>query len=54
MRHPVYDLDVLEAQKEIATTNGQNRTWFSGAWVKNGFHEDGLKSSLNMIKQFKI
>ena len=47
MRHPVYDLDVLEAQKEIAKTNGQNRTWFSGAWVKNGFHEDGLTSGLD-------
>ncbi len=51
MRHPVYDLDVLEAQKEIAKTNGQNRTWFSGAWVKNGFHEDGLTSGLDVARK---
>ena len=51
MRHPVYDLDVLEAQNEIAKTNGQNRTWFSGAWVKNGFHEDGLTSGLDVARK---
>ncbi len=51
MRHPVYDLDVLEAQKEIAKNNGQNRTWFSGAWVKNGFHEDGLTSGLDVARK---
>ena len=48
MRHPVYDLGVLSAQKDISMNNGQNRTWFSGAWMKNGFHEDGLSSGLDV------
>ena len=51
MRHPVYDLGALNAQKEIARNNGNNRTWFSGAWVKNGFHEDGLSSGLDVAKK---
>jgi predicted NAD/FAD-binding protein len=41
----------LNAQKEIACSNGNNRTWFSGAWVKNGFHEDGLSSGLDVAKK---
>ncbi|SMX39352.1 NAD(P)/FAD-dependent oxidoreductase [Maliponia aquimaris] len=44
LRHPVYDLGALEAQREIAAMNGTSRTWFCGAWMKNGFHEDGLAS----------
>ena len=50
MRHPVYDLGVLSIQKDISLNNGHNRTWFSGAWMKNGFHEDGLSSGLDVAR----
>ncbi|MFL2793993.1 MAG: NAD(P)/FAD-dependent oxidoreductase [Paracoccaceae bacterium] len=50
MRHPVYDLGVLNIQKDISLNNGHNRTWFSGAWMKNGFHEDGLSSGLDVAR----
>ena len=50
MRHPVYDVGVLDAQKDISLNNGDNRTWFSGAWMKNGFHEDGLSSGLDVAR----
>ena len=50
MRHPVYDLGVLNVQKDISLNNGHNRTWFSGAWMKNGFHEDGLSSGLDVAR----
>ena len=50
MRHPVYDLGVLSAQRDISMNNGHNRTWFSGAWMKNGFHEDGLSSGLDVAR----
>ncbi len=29
--------------------NGQNATWFCGAWMKNGFHEDGLSSAMDVV-----
>ncbi|MEM7472791.1 MAG: FAD-dependent oxidoreductase [Pseudomonadota bacterium] len=46
--HPVFDLGALKAQQDIAVTNGANRTWFCGAWMKNGFHEDGLSSAIDV------
>ncbi|MEL7099466.1 MAG: FAD-dependent oxidoreductase [Pseudomonadota bacterium] len=45
LRHPVYDLPALAAQKAAAAMNGRDNTWFCGAWMKNGFHEDGLSSA---------
>ena len=50
LRHPVYDMAALEAQKTIARANGTNRTWFCGAWMKNGFHEDGLSSAVDVVE----
>lgn len=47
--HPVFDLGALKAQKAIAAANGTNRTWFCGAWMKNGFHEDGFASAVDVV-----
>ncbi|MEJ6404531.1 NAD(P)/FAD-dependent oxidoreductase [Yoonia sp. 2307UL14-13] len=49
LRHPVYDLEALAAQEAATAMNGSNRTWFCGAWMKNGFHEDGLSSALDVV-----
>jgi len=46
--HPVYDAAALAAQRRMPEINGANRTWFCGAWVKNGFHEDGLSSAFDV------
>jgi uncharacterized protein len=47
--HPVYDLAALAAQGTVRAINGQNATWFCGAWMKNGFHEDGLASAVDVV-----
>lgn len=49
LRHPVYDTAAIEAQMQAAAMNGSNRTWFCGAWMKNGFHEDGLSSAYDVV-----
>lgn len=49
LRHPVYDLAALAAQKQAVAMNGTNRTWFCGAWMKNGFHEDGIGSAMDVV-----
>ena len=53
LRHPVYDLAALAAQRQAATMNGSNRTWFCGAWMKNGFHEDGIGSAMDVVSAIR-
>jgi len=48
-RHPVYDLAALAAQGAVRDMNGENATWFCGAWMKNGFHEDGYSSAIDVV-----
>jgi predicted NAD/FAD-binding protein len=50
LRHPVYTLEALAAQARIRATNGRRNTWFCGAWMKNGFHEDGLGSAVDVVE----
>jgi len=49
LRHPVYDLAAWAAQDQVRAFNGTNSTWFCGAWMKNGFHEDGLSSAVDVV-----
>lgn len=48
--HPVYDSAALQAQADIRAFNGTNRTWFCGAWMHNGFHEDGFASAVDIAR----
>ena len=48
--HPVFDLAAIAAQDTIRAINGQNRTWFCGAWMRNGFHEDGLATAYDVAQ----
>ncbi|MEL7167038.1 MAG: FAD-dependent oxidoreductase [Pseudomonadota bacterium] len=48
LRHPVYDLEALAAQDVVRTMNGANSTWFCGAWMRHGFHEDGYSSAVDV------
>ena len=50
LRHPVYDLDALAAQDAVRAMNGTNNTWFCGAWMRHGFHEDGLSSAIDVAR----
>ena len=46
--HPRFDLGAVAAQEGIAAVQGVNNTWFAGAYLGYGFHEDGLQSGLNV------
>ena len=48
-RHPVYDHDMLTAQERVRALGGAQNTWFCGAWMRSGFHEDGLASALDVV-----
>ena len=49
--HPVFDLAAIRAQKDLPALQGQQHTYFCGAWTGYGFHEDGLKSGLHVAKE---
>ena len=42
--HPVFDLGAIKAQSQLPSLQGQQNTWYAGAWMGYGFHEDGFKA----------
>ena len=44
--HPVFDLPAIAAQAELPRLQGQQHTWYAGAWMRYGFHEDGFQAGL--------
>ncbi|KOC92849.1 NAD(P)/FAD-dependent oxidoreductase [Winslowiella iniecta] len=47
--HPQFGAESLAAQQQRLLLNGQHRSWFCGAWSYNGFHEDGIRSALDVV-----
>jgi len=43
--HPLLDDDAVTAQRAFFRLQGEHRTWYAGAWLGHGFHEDGLASA---------
>ena len=42
--HPVFDLAAIKSQSQLPRLQGQQNTWYAGAWMGYGFHEDGFKA----------
>lgn len=51
--HPVFDLAAIRAQAQVPALQGQRHTYFCGAWTGYGFHEDGLKSGLDVADRLR-
>ena len=49
-QHPVYTHASVAAQGRRGEINGGNRTWFAGAYWGFGFHEDGLRSGVEVAR----
>ena len=52
--HPYFNSQTEKLQKELFSLQGKKRTWFCGSYFGFGFHEDGLKSSIEMMKYFNL
>lgn len=50
--HPVFDNSAVLAQKGLGQIQGDHNTWYCGAYMRHGFHEDGLVSALRVVERF--
>ena len=50
--HPIFSSNSIKAQKKRALICGLNNTHFAGAYWHNGFHEDGVRSAVEVAKRF--
>ena len=50
LAHPLFDAGAIEAQAAIKKLQGVGNVWFAGAWCGYGFHEDGIKSAVDVAE----
>ena len=50
--HPLFTVSSIEAQNRKHEISGKNNTYYCGAYWRNGFHEDGVVSALDVCKDF--
>ncbi|MEI7790994.1 MAG: FAD-dependent oxidoreductase [Alphaproteobacteria bacterium] len=48
--HPVFNEAAIAAQGRVAQLQGRRGTWFAGAHLGHGFHEDGLASAVRVAR----
>ncbi len=51
--HPIFTPESIIAQENHRLINGTSRTYYCGAYWRNGFHEDGVVSAINALSHFK-
>ena len=52
--HPVFNKESIAAQQKKALIDGHKNSYFCGAYWYNGFHEDGVRSAVNVAKQLGV
>lgn len=52
--HPVFDQAAMNAQHELQQLQGLENCWFAGAYTGYGFHEDGLRSAVELANLWKV
>ena len=48
--HPYYNQEALNSQKNLSTIQNKKNILFCGSYFGYGFHEDGIKSAIDMLK----
>ncbi len=50
--HPMYTREALEQRARLERINGKRNTWFAGSYFGNGFHEDAVRSAVEVARGF--
>lgn len=50
--HPIFSLESIGAQQQRKKICGQRHTHYAGAYWHSGFHEDGVRSGVEVAKRF--
>jgi predicted NAD/FAD-binding protein len=48
--HPVYTPATVRAQQQLEDMNGRQHTYYCGAYLGHGFHEDGVNAGLGVVR----
>jgi predicted NAD/FAD-binding protein len=54
LNHPIFTTDTLVAQGKIALLQGYKNCYYAGAWTGYGFHEDGIRSAVQIARLLGI
>jgi predicted NAD/FAD-binding protein len=54
LMHPLYSFDSMATQPRLRAMNGLRNTWFCGSYFGYGFHEDAVRSAVEVAAQFNI
>lgn len=52
--HPQYTFNAIKTQNKLADLNGKRNTFFCGSYFGYGFHEDAVRSALEVGRKFGI
>ena len=52
--HPILDGPAIAAQPQVAALNGVRHTFYCGAHLRYGFHEDGLVSAVAVARALGV
>lgn len=52
--HPILDQEASRGQRELAAINGERHTYYCGAHLGNGFHEDGARSAAVVAERLGV
>lgn len=52
--HPIYTFSSMESQPAIRVINGEQHTYYCGSYLYNGFHEDAVRSAVDVANHFGI
>lgn len=52
--HPIFDAEAVAAQAQMSAIQGRGGVYYAGAWLGHGFHEDGLRSGLEVAARLGV